>query len=165
MARRLVSVVGLVAACCLSSVALASAAGWHYTFRDFFGTAGNSYTAGTAKATKCAGRKIGTYAFRDSVRWDTDAGPILIDVTSKMSARADWARMSHVAVSADRTPNISPESAQALEGWYSHFFSTVSTRYDRKHDELDVRHGSLLFRMQVLGPGRSTTEFKPRPGC
>jgi hypothetical protein len=142
------------------------ASGWHYTFQDFFHASGTAFSSGIAKAKKCSGGKVGIYNFRDFAQSGGGDTEISLEITSKMSARDNWGKMKDVEVSADSSPNIPPDVAQGLAEGFSDFFNTVFTRYDVKHNELDVRHGSLaLFGSEALEPGQTTTRFKPKPGC
>jgi hypothetical protein len=164
--RRLVLSTAAITAVVLALAAGASAAGWHYTFQDFFHANGGSFNSGVAKAKKCSGGRVGTYDFRDFAQAGGGDFDLSLEITSKMSARDKWGRMKDVEVSAESSPTIPPDVAQGLAEGFSDFFNTVFTRYDVKHDELDVRHGSLvLFGSEALEPGESTTKFKPKPGC
>lgn len=164
--RRLVLTAAAISAVALALAAGAAAAGWHYTFQDFFHASGSAFSSGIAKAKKCSGGKVGTYNFREFAQSGGGDTEISLEITSKMSAREKWGKMKDVEVSAESSPNIPPDVAQGLAEGFSDFFNTVFTRYDTKHNQLDIRHGSLvLFGTEALEPGQTTTKFKPKPGC
>jgi hypothetical protein len=161
----------LIPLCATALISLAIAApgwagGWHYTFQDFFRGTGSAFSSAVTKVKKCSGGPVGVYDFRDFAQSGGGDTEISLEITSKMSARDKWGKMKQVEVAADSSPNIPPEVAQGLAEGFSDFFNTVFTRYDVKHNELDIRHGSLvLFGNEALEPGQSTTKFKPKPGC
>jgi hypothetical protein len=162
--RRLVLVCAVVAAGSL--VWTGSSAAWQYTFKDFFDTGNDSIFGAVAEAKKCTGGKLGTYKFRDFAQFASGDVELSLEITSRMSVQTSWGKMKHVETEARHSSDFPPDVVQGLADGFDDFFETVHTRYDPKHNELDVRHGSLvLFGQEVFGPEETVSKFKPKPGC
>jgi hypothetical protein len=162
--RRLVLACAAVATAVL--LAAPGAAGWQYTFKDFFQSGDDSYFSGVAKAKKCSGGMLGSYNFRDFAQVGSGGVELSLEITSKMSVRTSWERMKHVQTETHASSDFPPDVVQGLADGFQDFFETVFTRYHPKQNELDVRHGSLiLYGQEVFGPEETTSKFKPKQGC